>query len=709
MEASDGHCLKAITNRIEALTREPGYIYTLALILLRDLFVLPEQIADINPREHLNFQEITFLVGLVVKHPIDFTVLTEDESSKRFDLTYRLFEELHRKHHKPFLEQLASHVKNGRGVETPEENYRRIFGAGTAMTEPIFYSGSGAYDFQYLELAVEKYREDAPWIRQHIGVDVGDMAKIARELKLLHERKFNSLVSLPPGDFREMCEAGLSVFCFEEEDLQQFGPAVKPFLEAFSLTPRTVNAKLELPGQYNQLQSKPVVHLPDGRYFLPIGFNLSEAIYESPFFWMIADPSYVGAALLNRGKFAETATAELMRNVFGASNVYRDVEVRERKGHAITDIDVLAVVGNKAVIAQVESKRLTELAKLGDEKRLLADFELAVQEAYDQGLLCRKALIDHKNKLFADGNEIHLTETIDEAYVLCVTVDYYPAVTHQVDVYLKKEPGDPFPIALSVFDLDVLAFYLRDPFEFAYYLRQRVTLSDYFKADSEMTLLGRHLKQKLFKSGDATMEILDNSYAQLIDANFQVARGSVPRTDAADKLHSQWKNDEFQKLVDQVKAVGEPRFTDVVFFLYDLAGKGADDLVHLLKLTKRKATADHRSHDARLLFPGTFGGITILSEPSSPLVLRKKLLPLAEIAKYKSKANVWLALGCVATSKRLVNALAFAKYEWRNDPELERLAAHLRGKMMTPSSGKIGRNEPCPCGSGKKFKHCHGR
>ena len=27
-----------------------------------------------------------------------------------------------------------------------------------------------------------------------------------------------------------------------------------------------------------------------------------------------------------------------------------------------------------------------------------------------------------------------------------------------------------------------------------------------------------------------------------------------------------------------------------------------------------------------------------------------------------------------------------------------------------PSSwGKVGRNEECPCGSGKKFKHCHGR
>jgi len=22
---------------------------------------------------------------------------------------------------------------------------------------------------------------------------------------------------------------------------------------------------------------------------------------------------------------------------------------------------------------------------------------------------------------------------------------------------------------------------------------------------------------------------------------------------------------------------------------------------------------------------------------------------------------------------------------------------------------RVGRNEPCPCGSGKKYKHCHGR
>jgi preprotein translocase subunit SecA len=36
--------------------------------------------------------------------------------------------------------------------------------------------------------------------------------------------------------------------------------------------------------------------------------------------------------------------------------------------------------------------------------------------------------------------------------------------------------------------------------------------------------------------------------------------------------------------------------------------------------------------------------------------------------------------------------------------------AQAERKPNDPSSwGKVGRNEPCPCGSGKKFKHCHGK
>jgi preprotein translocase subunit SecA len=37
------------------------------------------------------------------------------------------------------------------------------------------------------------------------------------------------------------------------------------------------------------------------------------------------------------------------------------------------------------------------------------------------------------------------------------------------------------------------------------------------------------------------------------------------------------------------------------------------------------------------------------------------------------------------------------------------VAPEQRDPKNPASWGKVGRNEPCPCGSGKKYKHCHGR
>jgi preprotein translocase subunit SecA len=43
--------------------------------------------------------------------------------------------------------------------------------------------------------------------------------------------------------------------------------------------------------------------------------------------------------------------------------------------------------------------------------------------------------------------------------------------------------------------------------------------------------------------------------------------------------------------------------------------------------------------------------------------------------------------------------------------EGDRSAAAVRHPAATPASNPyagVGRNDPCPCGSGKKFKKCHG-
>ena len=43
--------------------------------------------------------------------------------------------------------------------------------------------------------------------------------------------------------------------------------------------------------------------------------------------------------------------------------------------------------------------------------------------------------------------------------------------------------------------------------------------------------------------------------------------------------------------------------------------------------------------------------------------------------------------------------------EYEEDEEIDPLEP---GVTYRRSSPKVGRNDPCPCGSGKKYKKCHG-
>ncbi|HCL48976.1 MAG TPA: hypothetical protein DHW86_05610, partial [Rhodobiaceae bacterium] len=41
-------------------------------------------------------------------------------------------------------------------------------------------------------------------------------------------------------------------------------------------------------------------------------------------------------------------------------------------------------------------------------------------------------------------------------------------------------------------------------------------------------------------------------------------------------------------------------------------------------------------------------------------------------------------------------------------PQFDPQGSDEAGAVGDIDFSKTGRNQPCPCGSGKKFKHCHG-
>lgn len=706
MEFSD-RSREEICADIEGLIKEPGYIFSLVTMLYHDLFVDPNEAADINWHERLSFQEFTFIAGLLVKYPLNLTQPDQETLARQIKQTYKLFEELHWEHNSHWVDKLASKLPPKNPSEADFRTAtREIFGDGKMMTEPIFYGGSGAYDFQYWELAPKKYQYDQKWLRDNNSLNIETAAKIIEKIKKAKGAKPKTL----PKSITELNNLILDIFCISEAELKEFSrDDIKAVFANFSVEFGEANKNLRLPGQYNQLSSHPLIKLDDTRYFLPVHFNLSQSLYESPFYWMQQDKSYGDKALEHRGTTTELITEEYLASVFGKSRVYRNVKIYSGK-HVLNEIDVLVILGNKALVVQCKSKRLTELSRTGDTASLENDFKKAVQQAYEQGLGCRENVLNPNGLTFkADGKEIKVPD-IDEAYIACVVSDHYPALTHQAHIYLDKKEDDPYPIAMSVFDLDIMAFYLRNAFEFMYYIRQRIDTADYFSAGEEIALLAYHLRKKLIRNSEADRIAIDDSMAQLIDANFPSAKHQMPETDAAKRLFHEWKNEDFEQLIADIQATNIPKFVDATFLLYDMAGDSANRLIDGIKMIKARSQSDKQRHSLAIHSDEGDAGISYLVLNDSPNKLTNAALIFGEAKKYRTKYTNWLALGGVALSPKLVDFFAYKHGQWEEDERLEELSkVALKTGTELSAKPKIGRNEPCYCGSGLKFKKCHGK
>ena len=94
-----------------------------------------------------------------------------------------------------------------------------------------------------------------------------------------------------------------------------------------------------------------------------------EALYETPFFWLIEDKSYKDIALKNRGAFTEGFSKESLKKVFGEGRVFTNINIYNKKTN-VAEIDVLVIFANRAIIVQAKSKKLTIEARKGNDSCL---------------------------------------------------------------------------------------------------------------------------------------------------------------------------------------------------------------------------------------------------------------------------------------------------------------------------------------------------
>ena len=651
--------------------------------------------------------EVSTLIGLMVKAPLNFELPNPQIFQSLVDRTEKLLEELHVALNAPMIASF-----------TPERLAAKIspFTQADVLREPIFYGGESAYSFQYRDFARQRYARDDEWLKAQKGFTINEAYAVVRAVGRLQDAKMaatmQAMRKAHPSTWTWL--PGLT-FSRNEVAVEAGVPevVVKAVFAAFSLPNSPTNSDFSSLGDFNLANAMPLIRAPSGEYVSLQTYALVEALYDAPYYWMIADHAYRGIASRHRGQFTEELTAERLEAVFGAEHVHRNVDLLGSKGQRIGEIDVLVEFGNRLIIVQCKSKKLTLEARKGNDLQLRSDFKSAVQDAYDQGFTCAKALLGGQVRVKASNGRNLGSFNFKEVYIVSVVSEHYPALTVQGQNFLKCERTTEIhpPLVTDVFFIDVLAEMLPSPLRFLSYINRRVNYHDRLSSINELTILGYHLKRNLWLDDEMQFVMIAEDFAVELDVAMTVRREGLPGADTPPGILTRLQNTTVARLIKGIEEAREPALLDLGFLLLTLSEDTLRGLSNGIDQITKQTRSDGQKHDVTLGFREGKSGITIHCSEEPNDVVARSLLTHCQMRKYAQKADSWFGLA-VRAEDGLPKFGVNLQSPWKHNDELAHLTSGMNMLGNAKISGgrfrkaKVGRNAPCPCGSGKKHKRC---
>jgi hypothetical protein len=313
---------------LQALCVLPGYIHAVAYFCWRDNLIRfdgsqlsAQDLEHQHSHEKLLRTEIATLIGLMIRSEFDLGLPEANDLQSYLDRTESLLDEVHKAMTKPWLGKWGTTV--GQIPIDP-------FSDAAAFREPIFYCGESAYNFQYRDLARLKYRADDVWLLRNKGFDIDDACQLGEAIGELQTRRQIECAEFMATQHPDRWTL-LPGFTFTPSEVAEASGVaqerVASFLSAFSCTPSERNDSFTALNEFNVTNAAPIIKTAQGSYILFQHYSLLEAIYESPFYWMLEDKTYRAAALTNRGQFTEDFVTDRLEAVFDASRVFRNVDI----------------------------------------------------------------------------------------------------------------------------------------------------------------------------------------------------------------------------------------------------------------------------------------------------------------------------------------------------------------------------------------------
>lgn len=386
------------------------------------------------------------------------------------------------------------------------------------------------------------------------------------------------------------------------------------------------------------------------------------------------------------------------------------------------EADGLVIFDDHLVVVEVKGGAFTYTSPASDLPSHLASLRNLLQAPARQGSRFVDYLESAPEVSIADEahKEIGRLRRRDFRHVtVCaVTLDAFSALAARAQhlaplgIDVGRRPVWP----LSIDDLRVYSELFDNPVSFLHFVEQRMRASGSkdVNLNDEMDHLGLYTVQNNYSKyaaelkGNGLAELRFDGFRTPIDEYYAaVARGDEP------KLVRQDMPPRLAEIIGFLGRSKVARRSELASFLLDAAGDFRNTLCGTIDQALHENSALGRARP--ISFYGSMAMTLYIWSPSAPWLAKEATDHARVVCAANNEPSRRLVELEYNTEDALIDAhMTLVDLTLLSATEMARIqkaSVALKDKRVRQAQerAKIGRNDPCPCGSGEKFKRCHGQ
>jgi preprotein translocase subunit SecA len=470
---------------------------------------------------------------------------------------------------------------------------------------------------------------------------------------------------------------------------------------------------------------RPFIRL-DGRTLCFDFFSLFDNIYRVLRRVIIQkDASYSGIWNDRQKVISEELPFTYLNRILPGATIYRPVYYRWKAGAGSAEwheADGILIWDDHLLVIEVKGGSFTYTSPANDLPAHLDSLRNLLEAPARQGSRFVDYLESAAEVSISDRSHNEIAKLRRDNFrhitICAVTLDAFTALAARaqhlgpVGISVGNRPVWP----ISIDDLRVYAELFDNPLTFLHFIEQRMRAgqSKHIDLNDEMDHLGLYIEQNNYSQFAA--EIIANELDKLgftgfttpVDEYFRAVLLGDPPKPLRQSMPAR-----LAEIIDFLATSNEVHRSELASFLLDAGGE------FRTQITEAIDQALNESKELRRTRPlSVYGGMAMtlyVWSPSAPRLTieaeehtRAVMVANDEVSRRLIELEYNEAGTLIGAHMKHVTLAALASHELER---IRQASLSLRRARLTRAraKGKIGRNDSCPCGSGKKYKRCHGR